>query len=194
MRDSMIKIIRQSEYKEGRWRNGQGLSWEIAAKREEGAEDFAWRFAKARIDQDVPFSIYPGMDRIFMMLEGAGMDLQFEGGKILQVHENWVPHAFSCDVPLICKLRGGPSTDLNLFVDRKKHSTVCEIRTLKQNELLKFASGQTVVFMLAGECVVGDNKFMTGDSIIFDEDCSIRSSALSSTIFIGQIRNSTEEV
>ncbi len=86
----MLRIIPQSEFKEGRWRNGQGVSWEIASYREEGAADFSWRFAKARIDSDVPFSIYPGMDRVFMMLEGGGMDLDMTNKPTEAQIKNWL--------------------------------------------------------------------------------------------------------
>jgi environmental stress-induced protein Ves len=63
----MIRLIPQVSFVEGRWRNGQGVSWEIASHKKADAADFSWRFAKARIDNDVPFSIYPGMDRISKM-------------------------------------------------------------------------------------------------------------------------------
>ena len=63
----MLRLIRQDEMVEGPWRNGMGVSWEIASHQEAGAADFSWRFAKARIDRDVPFSIYPGIDRVFKL-------------------------------------------------------------------------------------------------------------------------------
>ena len=148
----MLQLIRQSEFVEGRWKNGMGVSWEIAAFREDGLSDFSWRLAKARIVADVPFSIYPGMDRVFMQLQGQGLDLEFEGGRVIEVHESFVPHSFSCDVPLNCKLLDGPCMDLNLFTARGRfHSEVSVVEIARQQEILS-GSATTVFFGLAGSC------------------------------------------
>jgi uncharacterized protein len=187
MRESMIKIIRQSDYKEGLWRNGQGVSWEIAAHKDEGAADFSWRFAKARIDNNVPFSIYPGMDRIFMMLEGGGMDLEFEEGKILEVHEKWVPHEFSCDIPLNCKLLDGPSLDLNLFVDREKFRISAEILKLNSVQQTISSPHLTIIFSLLGQCQFDEATLGCGDTAIVNTTEQVRSDKDFSIIFVGKI-------
>ena len=48
-----MRIIRSSEFIEGRWRNGMGVSWDIASHpAAAGTPDFGWRLAIARIDAD----------------------------------------------------------------------------------------------------------------------------------------------
>jgi environmental stress-induced protein Ves len=185
----MIRIIRQEEYIEGRWRNGQGVSWEIASFKKEGAADFSWRFAKARIDNDVPFSIYPGMDRIFMMIEGQGMDLEFEGGRVLQVHKKFVPHVFSCDVPLVCKLRGGPSLDLNLFTARGAFTSTCEVRKLRSSEKLTIQVPVTVAYLLEGDCVFGGTNLKTGDSAVIEGQSSVEIQSHDAVLYLGHLQN-----
>ena len=112
-----MRIIRKSELVEGRWRNGMGVSWDIASD-PPGSDDFGWRFAIARIDADLPFSNYPGVDRIFTLIEGAGLELDFEGHPSLAVHRRFVPHPYPCDIPTFCRLRDGPCRALNLFTRR----------------------------------------------------------------------------
>jgi environmental stress-induced protein Ves len=133
-----------------------------------GANDFSWRFAKARIDNSVPFSIYPSMDRIFMMPDGGGMDLEFENGSVLQVHEKWVPHQFSCDIPLFCKLRSGPSLDLNFLIDRKKHSLACEI--IRPNAAINTLphTSQTFIYVLQGQLHISSETLEKGDTVILE--------------------------
>ena len=46
-----MRIIRKSDLVEGRWRNGMGVSWDIASD-PPGVDDFGWRFAIARIDAE----------------------------------------------------------------------------------------------------------------------------------------------
>jgi uncharacterized protein len=182
----MLRHIPQSELLEGRWRNGQGVSWEIAAYKKQGAADFSWRFAKARIDNDVPFSIYPGMDRIFMMIEGGGMDLEFEGGRVLQVHEKFVPHEFSCDVPLYCKLLDGPSLDLNLFAARGEYRAVCEVMNVNGTRCLKLESATTVFFVLEGQCVLDGLALQQGDAAVLQNESSIDLSSENCQLYIGK--------
>jgi uncharacterized protein len=183
----MIRIVRQEELKEGRWRNGMGVSWEIAAHRLDAAADFSWRFAKARIDGDVPFSIYPGMDRMFMMLEGGGMDLEFEGGEVLQVRQKFVPHNFSCDVPLNCKLRGGPSMDLNLFWARDKLHANCDVVGIDGEVLLSISEYCTVMYALEGECKIGELQLNLGDGAIVERENFVAMHGKSAQIFIGRL-------
>jgi uncharacterized protein len=185
----MIRFIPQSSLVQGRWRNGQGVSWEIASFKEDGATDFLWRFAKARIDNDVPFSIYPGMDRIFMMIEGQGMDLEFEGGRVLQVHEKFVPHAFSCDVPLVCRLRGGPSMDLNLFAAHGKIKASCEVKQIAGTQQLAFENAVTVIFDLEGDCVLGGTKMETGDSAVVEGRISLTAQSEHALLYLGYLQN-----
>jgi environmental stress-induced protein Ves len=189
----MIRLIPQVSFVEGRWRNGQGVSWEIASHKKADAADFSWRFAKARIDNDVPFSIYPGMDRIFMMIEGQGMDLEFEDGKVLRAHEKFVPHEFSCDLPLVCKLRGGPSLDLNLFTARDTVRSECEVLDVNSQQDIKLSNKSTVFFALDGACAletsVGSAHLELGDAALVLEEKSIICRSDGAKLFVGKLHH-----
>ncbi len=150
----MLRLIRQSEMVEGPWRNGMGVSWEIASHHEPNATDFSWRFAKARIDRDVPFSIYPGMNRVFMQISGNGLDLEFEGGHKIEVHESNVPYAFPCDIPLNCKLLDGPCFDLNLFTVRGVYEAQASVLNLSGMETLDLSGVEAVFYALEGKTVL----------------------------------------
>ncbi len=185
--EKMLRIIRQSEFIEGRWRNGQGVSWEIASHKEIGAADFSWRFAKARIDNDVPFSIYPGMDRIFMMLDGGGMDLEFESGRVLHVHKKFVPHEFSCDVPLVCKLRGGPSMDLNLFAARGEWRADSDVEVVDGIRQFNFQNRITLIYALEGSFTFAGHALGVGDAAIIEGKATIECGGENAKLFIGKL-------
>jgi uncharacterized protein len=121
-----MRVIRSHEFREGRWRNGMGVSWDIASDTP-GAEDFSWRFATARIERDVPFSVYPGVDRIFTLIAGDGLTLDFKTGLRLAVEKRFLPHPFACDVESFCHLHGGPCMALNLFVRREQWTASADI-------------------------------------------------------------------
>jgi environmental stress-induced protein Ves len=183
----MIRHIPKASLMEGRWRNGQGVSWEIVSFKNDGAADFSWRFAKARIDNDVPFSIYPGMDRIFMMIEGQGMDLEFEGGRILRVHEKFVPHKFSCDVPLVCKLRGGPSLDLNLFTARGEYRAECEVVNCNGSMDIETKNVEAVIYVLDRTVEVNGTLLQQGDAAFVKGEDSINFKGAGAKVYIGRL-------
>lgn len=160
-----MRIIRKSELVEGRWRNGMGVSWDIASD-PPGLEDFGWRFAIARIDADVPFSNYPGVDRIFTLIEGNGLDLDFVGHPALAVHRRFVPHPYPCDVETFCRLRDGPCRALNLFTRRG--------RWRAQADILSSAAevshpGPILLFALSGAADVNGHALAEGDAAIAAE-------------------------
>lgn len=71
-------VQRASEREAKPWRNGRGVQYEIAA---DGPLDggWTWRLSTADIGEDVPFSLFPGVDRQFCVAEGAGVELTIDG-------------------------------------------------------------------------------------------------------------------
>jgi uncharacterized protein len=121
-----MRIIRRQDFRKSRWRNGMGASWEIDSFPSD-TEDFGWRFATALIETDVPFSHYRDVDRIFTLISGQGLDLEFAGRPSLAVDRLFLPHPYPCDVPSFCRLRGGPCVALNLFTRRGSWSATVDI-------------------------------------------------------------------
>ncbi|MBM3520024.1 MAG: HutD family protein, partial [Alphaproteobacteria bacterium] len=109
-----IRKIVPADFKEGRWRNGMGVSWEIAEEASAGlGSGFLWRFATALIAADVPFSLYPDVDRVFTLIEGNGLTLSL-GGPMIEVGSCFAPRRFPGDQAATCRLRDGPCRALNL--------------------------------------------------------------------------------
>lgn len=160
-----MRIIRKSAFVEGRWRNGMGVSWDIASE-PPGTDDFGWRFAIARIDADVPFSNYPEVDRIFTLIAGNGLDLAFAGGADLAVHRLFVPHPYPCDVPTFCRLRAGPCRALNLFTRRGQWRAAAEV--LSSGAELAHP-GLILLFALKGAADVNGHALAEGDAAVADE-------------------------
>ena len=106
------------------WKNGLGVQYEIMC---DGSlpDDWNWRLSTADITQDVPFSIFPGVNREFCVADGNGVVLAING----------VEHR--CEPGSITKFRGddevyatlidGPMKALNLMVRngaKEKHLQV----------------------------------------------------------------------
>jgi hypothetical protein len=95
------------------WRNGGGQTRELLAWPE--AEDWRLRISLADIEQDGPFSAFPGITRWFTVVEGPGVVLRF-GAREVMLGPGSDPVRFDgADAPG-CSLIGGPTRDLNLMV------------------------------------------------------------------------------
>jgi uncharacterized protein len=68
-----MRILRAENYRRMPWKNGGGLTAEIAVSPESaGLDDFDWRVSMARVEAGGPFSLFPGVDRTLSILEGEG--------------------------------------------------------------------------------------------------------------------------
>ncbi|HAJ22213.1 MAG TPA: HutD-family protein, partial [Rhodospirillaceae bacterium] len=69
-----MKIFKAQDYKETPWKNGGGITREIALKEDE--DGFLWRLSIADVRTDGPFSSFPDRHRILTVIAGVGMRLK----------------------------------------------------------------------------------------------------------------------
>jgi uncharacterized protein len=168
-----LKHIPQTSFLKGTWRNGRGVSWDIASDQPFGATEFGWRFAVAEIAASGPFSHYENVDRLFTLIDGDGVDLEFEGGKTLAVHQPFVPHHFACDVATQCTLRSGAAKALNLFMARGAFQADAAIVDVKG--VVNVGEGASLLFVLQGDVQCVDVKLAQWDAaqIASGETCVV---------------------
>ena len=107
------RVIPANEYRRVRWKNGTGWTREIV--RMPDSEDWSWRLSIAEIEQDGPFSVFPGIDRELVLIRGNGLRLRFGDG---EVHELQPPHErirFAGERVVDGELLQGPTHDFNLM-------------------------------------------------------------------------------
>jgi uncharacterized protein len=121
------------------WKNGGGLTQEIVCVPVgAGLGDFDWRVSVAQVKCDGPFSIFQGIDRVIVLLNGKGMRL---AGSIHQheLTEPLLPHAFAGEIPISCTLVDGPTIDLNVMTRRQAVRADVSVVTTKLE--VPFAQG-----------------------------------------------------
>lgn len=97
------------------WRNGGGRTRELLRWPQAAAADWALRISVADIDADGPFSSFPGVERWFAVIEGAGVVLHF-GDASRPVRPFDPALRFDGAAAPGCSLIDGPTRDLNLML------------------------------------------------------------------------------
>lgn len=109
----MFRILNPDEFQTNPWKNGGGVTHEIA--RHAVGDIWQWRISIAEVGADGPFSLFPGMTRILTVIEGAGIDLLSADG--VMEARLYRPVLFPGDLDLTARLVGGPVRNLNLIYD-----------------------------------------------------------------------------
>jgi len=102
------------------WKNGAGVTRELAVHPPGAAmDDFDWRVSIAEVASDARFSAFPGVDRCIVLLQGAGMRLRSDDGRLdRRLADVLEPFHFSGDDALQAHLIDGPSSDFNVMTRR----------------------------------------------------------------------------
>lgn len=108
-----MDIIRFSELSETPWKNGDGITRNIAQGSLDGVR--LWRLSRAEVTCDGPFSNFAGLIRILTVTEGAGMVLESPEENVDA--DLWSPVRFDGALPVQSSLKDGPLSDLNLMFD-----------------------------------------------------------------------------
>lgn len=95
------------------WKNGGGHTRELLAW--PATDDWQLRVSLADVDADGPFSAYPGVERWFAVVDGAGVELRF-GDTLRRVTPADPPLRFDGGTPPQCRLIDGRTRDLNLML------------------------------------------------------------------------------
>lgn len=157
--------IARAQYRTMPWKNGQGISHEIAREPATG-ETFLWRLSIAEVAADGDFSLFPGIDRTISLIEGAGMELNFDEAPRKRIDEKFQPFEFSGDWHCRCRLIDGPIRDFNLMVDRARIKA--ETRVLRPGERAReidVGSGRLLIYCGAGEVAAGGFTPAAGDTL-----------------------------
>jgi uncharacterized protein len=107
------RLLRCIDVPAQRWRNGGGLTRELLAW--PGGEDWRVRVSVADIEADGPFSTFPGVQRWFSVLQGAGVELSI-GEQRHRLHRGDAPLCFAGDATTACRLLDGSTRDLNFML------------------------------------------------------------------------------
>jgi environmental stress-induced protein Ves len=138
MAQPTLTPIPQSAFGRLPWKNGGGVSLDIAGAHRAGAKpgDWSatiWRLGRTAITTPGPFSDLSGFERAQLVIEGSGLVLEAPAGEI-DLRQALKPVRYDGGLPLVSRLENGPVEVINLMAQR----AACDI------DLTVPAAGTTV--------------------------------------------------
>lgn len=176
-----MKILRASDHKKMPWKNGDGVTIEIAIHPADATVDnFDWRISTATVAQDGAFSVFPDIDRTLAVLEGNGIILSVDGVEttLTQVSE---PYSFAADAQTSARLIDGTITDLNIMTRRGAYTHEVK-RIVPDNQTAHLhLEEQGFLFIASGTIKI---QHLEGEEILFAKDCASFSAAQKGSVAI----------
>jgi environmental stress-induced protein Ves len=144
-----ITHIPSSGYRRMPWLNGAGTTTEIAVfPPGAGFDELRWRVAIADLEQSGPFSSFPGIDRLLMLLP-PGLATLTIGGE----HHRLTPLAvvpFAGEAEASLTLAEGSARDLNLMSRRGSAVATMEAIELGERWQREVRGGHALVTAIEG--------------------------------------------
>ena len=111
-----LRVLRPADYKRMPWKNGGGMTTELAVYPSGDAYD--WRISIADIESNGPFSTFEGYDRYIALLEGIGMELRFDEGEPVRLERRLQFVKFAGEQRTQGVLLSGKVRDFNVIYKR----------------------------------------------------------------------------
>lgn len=167
------QVIPANEYQRERWKNGAGWTRQIV--RVPDCDDWDWRLSIAEIESDAPFSLFPGIERELVLLQGNGLRLRFGNGAVTELQP---PHGrirFAGEEALSGELLDGTTHDFNLMWRKERISAELLHRPLVGSMLFFTEPGTTwAIHLLAGQArfdeASGLPALWAGDTALLEND------------------------
>ncbi|MFJ4210535.1 HutD family protein [Paenarthrobacter sp. NPDC089675] len=143
-----MEIIRFADIRPQPWRNGGGVTRELAshpkvASEQDGAWD--WRVSIADVSKAGDFSEFPGMERVITIIDGELMLLTVDGSE--HPLEKYRPFRFSGEAASSATLPTGDVRDLNVIAREgafKGYTSIVEISKKRPHPVFE---GQLAVLL-----------------------------------------------
>ena len=144
-----VQLLRATERHAVPWKNRGGVTSEIAVHPPQaGLEDFDWRISCAQVASAGPFSRFPGVDRIIVILEGE-LSVSVAGQPAVVLSPESPPWAFAGDAATSGAPVAGTVQDLNVMTRRGRCSARVQRCLVEQRAKFSFTAATTLVLASA---------------------------------------------
>ena len=176
-----INVLRLADFRRMRWKNGGGWTTELAAQPGAG-DDFDWRISIADVETDGAFSTFPGCERYIALLEGNGMQLDFDAAPAERLDQRLRFARFSGDWLTRGRLLSGPVRDFNVIVRRETFAAEALYRPLVGPMVFFSEPGTTwFLYLVGGQAALKNHaaQLAAGEALLLEADSANQNVVLS---------------
>lgn len=173
-----MKLLRANEHKQMKWKNGGGITREIARAPNNDTDEFDWRLSMAQVKPPGgPFSLFPGIDRTLCVISPNQLCLTINNNadQIIHLDQNSLPYSFAGELSITCQIYDETLTDLNVMTRRTKFQHSVERSKMESNEektVQTLTNNKEIMFIIVGQgqLKINDDIYMThGDALQIDQ-------------------------
>ena len=161
---SRSTVLSPAGYRRTPWKNGRGLTTDIAFDGE------VWRLSRTPITAAGPFSDYTGYDRLQVLVAGSGLVLETPYGEI-DLRQPFRPARFAGETPITSRLEAGPVEVVNLLGERAR--VRLDLAVMTAGEAQRLGPGLHLAYCPAGQAVLrlsGKCQRLAADEALRIED------------------------
>jgi uncharacterized protein len=160
-------------YRRTPWKNGGGVTVDIADAYRPGATPgdwnaMLWRLGRTEVIAPGPFSDLSGYDRVLTLIDGRGLVLEIAGGETLDVRAPFRPVRFRGEDRIVSRLEAGPVAVMNLIADR---AHTIDVAILEAGETRRTQAAINIVYALTdSQVMIGEESFFVAkdEALRFD--------------------------
>lgn len=160
-------LLRAAEREAVPWKNGGGLTSDVAIY-PDGASlhNFDWRVSIAQIQSNGPFSLFPGIDRHLVVLDGK-MNLMVDQQMPVKLDQQTGAVAFPGDLYAKAELITASLTDLNVMVRRDRFRAEV-LRYFEGREQVIEMQSDITLLVSAGNAEIGSHWLAPQDAVLIE--------------------------
>ncbi len=156
MEGLVLTPLEPAGYGRAPWKNGGGITIDIASEYRDGAAagswtGMVWRFGRTAIGTPAPFSDLSGHDRQQVVVAGRGLVLETPAGEI-DLREPFRPVGYDGGLAIVSRLEEGPVEVVNLIADRTQAQIALAV--LQEGSTLILQPGTHLVYAAAGPLAI----------------------------------------
>ena len=171
------RVLRADDHVRMAWANGGGTTYQVMTS-PDGADldTFDWRVSLADVETGGPFSSFPGIDRILLLTEGTGMELNIDGRPVPLGRLDIARFAGEADTS--ATLLTGPTRDLNVMTRRGRCTAALDLLDVSEQEAVAPTPGTTSLLLVVdGQVRADEVRLWSRDVLVLDRPLVLRGTA-----------------
>jgi environmental stress-induced protein Ves len=188
-------LLDPAGFRESPWKNGGGVTLDIAESSEEGVspgtwDGLIWRFGRTAISVPGPFSDLTGFERRQMVVKGSGLVLETPDSEIDE-RRPFSPVCFQGETQILSRLEAGAVDVVNLMGNRQR--TRIDLQVLELKSERRLPAGIHILYAADEPCafVFGDSKVRhdlgQGHAVRIDLDGTMAVAALAGRMVLASV-------